>query len=84
MTLKYNRKSSWKWYGKSVIKELSQKLTQKYGTGFETRNIYYFIDFYNSFPNILHTVNANSLLSWTHYVKLLQVSDVEARNWYAL
>ena len=70
-------------YGKSVIKELSQKLTQKYGTGFETRNIYYFIDFYNSFPNILQSVNANSLLSWTHYVKLLQVSDVEARNWYA-
>ena len=70
-------------YGKSVIKELSQKLTQKYGTGFEIRNIYYFIDFYNSFPNILQSVNANSLLSWTHYVKLLQVSDVEARNWYA-
>ena len=28
-------------------------------------------------------MNANSLLSWTHYVKLLQVSDVEARNRYA-
>ena len=40
-------------YGKSVIKELSQKLTQKYGTGFETRNIYCFIDFYNSLLNIL-------------------------------
>lgn len=70
-------------YGKSVIKELSHKLTQKYGTGFEIRNIYYFIDFYNSFPNILHTAYANSLLSWSHYKVLLQVSNDKEREWYA-
>ena len=56
-------------YGKSIIKELSQKLTQKYGTGFETRNIYYFIDFYNSFPNILQSVSANSLLAFIRMLK---------------
>lgn len=75
-----NRKDD---YGKGIIKELSKKLTQKYGSGFELRNIYYFIDFYNSFPNILQSVNAKSLLSWTHYIKLLQVNDVTARQWYA-
>lgn len=75
-----NRKDD---YGKSLIKELSKKLTQKYGAGFETRNIYYFIDFYNSFPNILHTAYANSLLSWSHYKVLLQVSNDKEREWYA-
>ncbi len=75
-----NRKDD---YGKSIIKELSKKLTLKYGGGFELRNIYYFIDFYNSFPNILQSVNAKSLLSWTHYIKLLQVDDIKARQWYA-
>ena len=29
----------------------------------------------------IHPVN-NSLLSWTHYEKLLQVDDKEARSWY--
>ncbi len=29
----------------------------------------------------IHPVN-NSLLSWTHYEKLLQVDDEEARSWY--
>jgi len=75
-----NRKDD---YGKSIIKELSNKLTEKYGAGFETRNIYYFVDFYHSFPNILHTSYANSLLSWSHYKTLLQVNDDETRKWYA-
>lgn len=75
-----NRKKD---YGKAIIKELSKKLSEKYGTGFEVRNIYYFIDFYKSFPNILQTANANSLLSWSHYLKLLQVNDINARQWYA-
>lgn len=71
-------------YGVEVIKKLSKELTEEYGKGFELRNLYYFLQFYKTFPNILHSVNAksNNLLSWTHYRVLLQVFDKEARDWY--
>ena len=68
-------------YGVEVIKKLSKDLTQKYGKGFDARNLYYFLNFYKLFPNILNTVcsKSNSLLSWSHYRVLLQVFDKEAR-----
>ena len=72
-------------YGTEIIKKLSKELKEEYGKGFELRNLYYFLQFYKTFPNILHSVNAKSniLLSWTHYKTLLQVEDIKAREWYA-
>ena len=71
-------------YGFEVLKKLSKELKKTYGKGFEMRNLYYFLQFYKTFPNILHSVNAKSniLLSWTHYKILLQVEDKKAREWY--
>lgn len=70
-------------YGVEIIKKLSKELTKQYGKGFELRNLYYFLQFYKTFPNILHSVNAKSnMLSWTHYKTLLQVEDIKAREWY--
>lgn len=59
-------------------------MKEEYGKGFENRNLYYFLQFYKNFPNILHSLNAKSniLLSWSHYRTLLQVLDKEAREWY--
>ena len=71
-------------YGKEIIKKISKELANKYGKGFDSRNLYYFLNFYKTFPNILNTVcsKSNSLLSWSHYRTLLQVLDKEAREWY--
>ena len=71
-------------YGKEILKKLSNDLKKEYGKGFELRNLYYFLKFYKTFPNILHSLNAisNILLSWTHYKVLLQVEDDKARKWY--
>ncbi|MFR3875356.1 MAG: PDDEXK nuclease domain-containing protein [Clostridia bacterium] len=71
-------------YGTEILKKLSKELKKEYGKGFELRNLYYFLQFYKTFPNILHSVNAksNMLLSWTHYKTLLQVPDEKAREWY--
>ena len=71
-------------YGTEILKKLSKELKKEYGKGFDTRNLYYFLNFYKTFPNILNTVCAKSdaLLSWSHYRTLLQVSDEKARNWY--
>ena len=71
-------------YGTEILKKLSKELKKEYGKGFELRNLYYFLQFYKTFPNILHSLNAksNTLLSWTHYRILLQVYDKKARDWY--
>ena len=71
-------------YGTEIIKKLAKELTKEYGKGFDSRNLYYFLNFYKTFPNILNTLCSKSkeLLSWSHYRTLLQVLDIEAREWY--
>jgi hypothetical protein len=71
-------------YGTEIIKKLSKELKEEYGKGFDSRNLYYFLNFYKTFPNILNTAcsKSNRLLSWSHYRTLLQVFDKEAREWY--
>lgn len=72
-------------YGASVIKKLSERLTQEFGKGFTQNNLYYCKQFYEAFPDIFHAVRGKSYLlslSWTHYRILLQVDDPKARSWY--
>ena len=47
-------------YGKQVIKELSNSLTQRYGEGFKPANLYHFVSFFNSFRNIFYAVSRGS------------------------
>lgn len=71
-------------YGLEIIKKLSKELTKQYGKGYDSRNLYYFLNFYKLFPNILNALSSksNTMLSWTHYRILLQVFDKKARDWY--
>jgi predicted nuclease of restriction endonuclease-like (RecB) superfamily len=71
-------------YGQQTIKQLARELTKIYGSGFTKTNLYLFLEFYREYPNIFHAVSgkSRSLLSWTHYRILLQVSDKRARQWY--
>ncbi len=56
--LKDTRKEN---YGLEIIKNLSKKLTEKYGWGFSRRNLYNFVVFYRTYPNILQTPFAQSV-----------------------
>ncbi len=47
-------------YGEQVVKSLSKQLTTKYGIGYSRNNLYRFIAFYKSFPEIFHAVNGQS------------------------
>lgn len=44
-------------YGESVVTNLAKQLTIKYGKGFGKSNLYSFINFYLTWPNIFHAVN---------------------------
>lgn len=71
-------------YGAEIIKKLSKELNQQYGKGYTKTNLYNFYAFYKMYPEIFHSESGkfDSTLSWTHYRVLLQVKDVEARQWY--
>lgn len=71
-------------YGEEIVKKLSKELMLIYNKGFTKSNLYLYSSFYRCFPEIFHSLGGKSLiaLSWTHYRVLLQVNDVDARNWY--
>jgi len=66
-------------YGKALISNLAEKLTQEFGTAYSKRNLLYMKKFYLLFPK----VNAlRSELSWTHYRILSRVENSKARGFY--
>lgn len=67
-------------YGTQLLKELSVALTKEFGKGFSINSLYYFRQFYVTFSEKLPTVWG--ILSWSHYKRLLSVSDPEVRKWY--
>lgn len=74
-------------YGKQLLKQLSVALTEEFGKGFSVQNIYYFRQFYLTFPEIFHTPCGKfatpwRILTWSHYRRLLSVTNDDARNWY--
>lgn len=69
-------------YGMQLIKTISQQLTTEFGSGYSVRNLSYFRQLYQYFPDweILHTRVQN--LSWSHIRCILRVDDPQARLWY--
>ncbi|MQN16265.1 PDDEXK nuclease domain-containing protein [Segatella copri] len=69
-------------YGIQLIKSISQQLTTEFGSGYGVRNLAYFKQLYQYFPDweILHARVQN--LTWTHLRSILRVTDAEARLWY--
>jgi predicted nuclease of restriction endonuclease-like (RecB) superfamily len=66
-------------YGKEVMKNLSLRLTQEFGKGFDESNLRYMRLFYKTFP-ICDALRHE--LTWSHYRRLLGVENETARIWY--
>lgn len=67
-------------YGSQLLKSLSKELTAELGKGFSVPTLYHYRSFYLTFPEILST--PWRILTWSHYKRLLSVSNAEARAWY--
>ncbi len=70
-------------YGKSLIKNLSIRLTESYGKGFSERNLEQMRKFYLTY-SISQTVSAEFKLSYSHYLTLMRVENIEERNFYEI
>ena len=69
-------------------------MTEKNGQGYDKRLLYYYIQFYQQYPEIMNSVMPQSLVmekyfqlkkhvfSWTPYRVLLQIRDPVAHAWY--
>lgn len=66
-------------YGQSLIDKLSGDLSISLGKGFSRSNLIYMRLFYLEFPI---SEKPSHLLSWSHYVELLKISDKLERSFY--
>jgi len=69
-------------YGKQIIETISIELTREFGKGFSKRTVWEIRQFYSCFPQyeIMRTLFAQ--LSWSHFQRVLKVSNEKARMYY--
>ena len=68
-------------YGSYLIKNLAQRLTPEYGSGFGVRQLEQSRQFYRIYP-IANTLR--SQLNWSQYRRLIQIDDPDKREYYEL
>lgn len=66
-------------YDDRTLEKLSVRLIEEFGKGFSLRNLRSMRNFYSLFPN-RQTLFAE--LSWSHYLEIMKVDSVNARNFY--
>lgn len=85
-------------YGKQLLKELSEYLTDMFGKGFSTTNLKQMRQFYLAYVNdpisqtlsdqfeTLPTVGSGRkfYLSWSHYLKLMRIDNIDERHFYEI
>ena len=72
-------------YGKNLIKILSKKLTKEFGKGFSETNLEQMRKFFKVY-GIPQTLSEEFQfnLSWSHYLILMRIEDINARNFYEI
>jgi predicted nuclease of restriction endonuclease-like (RecB) superfamily len=66
-------------YGKAVLKDLAEQLTEEFGKGFDESNLRNMRSFHKAFP-IRDTLRHE--LSWSHYRLLCRLDSEEKRQYY--
>ncbi len=70
-------------YGKNLIKILSEKLTKEFGKGFSETNLEQMRKFFKVY-GISQTLSEEFRLSWSHYLVLMRMKNINARNFYEI
>jgi hypothetical protein len=70
-------------YGRYILSELSTKLTSEFGKGFSITNLKQMRTFYLTYSKG-QTVSDEFLLSWSHYLKLMRIENIDERKFYEI
>ena len=65
-------------YGEGIMKKYSDRLTKELGKGYGLSNLKNMRRFYN----IAKSQTVSDLLSWSHYVEILKIDDINKINYY--
>lgn len=69
-------------YGKQIVVTLSRELVERFGKNFEERNLRRMIQFAELFSDLEKVVTLSRVLSWSHFLTLIPIKDIEARDFY--
>ena len=69
-------------YGKEIIKNLSKELTEEFGKGYSYRTLREIRQFYLMFSDFEKWRTVSAKLTWSHFQKVLRVSNEKARIFY--
>ena len=70
-------------YGKQIVNSLSSLLTERYGRGFSSFNLWLMIKFYNNYPILESVIKEFEGLSWTHIINIIPIKDELKRKFYS-
>ena len=71
-------------YGKEILKNLSKELTEEFGKGYSYRTLREIRQFYLMFSDFEKWRTVSAKLTWSHFQKVLRVSDEKARIFYLM
>lgn len=70
-------------YGKALLESLSVELTKEFGRGYSVDNLENMRKFYLTFSKS-ETHSRKFTLSWSHYVFLARISNIDERDFYEI
>ena len=69
-------------YGKEILQNLSKELTEEFGKGYSYRTLREIRQFYLMFSDFEKWRTVSAKLTWSHFQKVLRISDKKARIFY--
>ncbi len=66
-------------YGKSILQNVSKRLTKEIGKGFSKSNLFNMRKFYLIYPKI---PDVSGILGWSHYCELISIKEDIKRQFY--
>lgn len=70
-------------YGEKIVNAVSSQLVNRYGRSFSARNLWFMLQFYDTYPILSALQRELQGLSWTHIRNLLPIKDKLKRKFYA-
>lgn len=69
-------------YGAGVLKQLAQRLTHEYGSGFSYSSLTRMAKFYDYLPRQKIVATLSQQLSWSHFVEIIKIEEDVKREFY--
>lgn len=70
-------------YGKAILKNLSNELIKEFGKGYSEQNLKNMRQFFLTYQK-RQTVSSEFKLSWSHYIFLTRIENIDERNFYEI